>query len=224
MVCNRDERRTRPPALDPVLQTIGDRTALFPMDPVSRGTWIGINDAGLALALLNRTMPGPRRRPLESRGAIVPALLRHASLQAVVTHALALDARRFDLFRLVAIQGSAAAVLTSNGCRVWHERPDTAAPLMFTSSSLGDACVQRARGRLFERLVVNGRGGWIEGQQLFHQHVWPRRPAVSVLMNRPDARTVSRTVVTVAPGRVSLDYEALDRPRARAETLLAGAA
>ncbi|MFG0251809.1 MAG: hypothetical protein ACF8NJ_02930, partial [Phycisphaerales bacterium JB038] len=53
MACNRDELRTRPEALPPVQRTYGDRRAWLPVDPVSDGTWIGLNEVGLALTLLN---------------------------------------------------------------------------------------------------------------------------------------------------------------------------
>src|SRR5205085_949351 len=74
---NRDERRTRPAGLPPVRRLFGPRQAVLPTDPASGGTWLAVNDAGLALAILNAT---PERPPAtaggnRSRGAIIPALL-----------------------------------------------------------------------------------------------------------------------------------------------------
>src|SRR5262249_44773985 len=56
---NRDELRTRPEALPPQWTHHGSRSAVHPIDPVSNGTWIAANDAGLALALLNVTTSAP---------------------------------------------------------------------------------------------------------------------------------------------------------------------
>jgi hypothetical protein len=50
---NRDEKRTRAPGLPPRAARIGHRTAILPTDPASGGTWLAVNDAGLALAVLN---------------------------------------------------------------------------------------------------------------------------------------------------------------------------
>lgn len=71
---NRDESRRRPAGLPPVARVYGPRRALHPVDPVSGGTWIGVNDAGLALALLNVYAPAPTPRPPDDvRRAALPA-------------------------------------------------------------------------------------------------------------------------------------------------------
>ena len=48
---NRDEARSRAAATPPRRGYYGDREALLPIDPAGRGTWIAVNDAGLAMAL-----------------------------------------------------------------------------------------------------------------------------------------------------------------------------
>ena len=53
LACNRDELRTRPAALPPIIRTFGNRKAIMPVDPISNGTWIAVNDAGIAATLLN---------------------------------------------------------------------------------------------------------------------------------------------------------------------------
>ena len=98
---------------------------------------------------------------------------------------------------------------TSDGVRTEIRRPITLdGPLLFTSSSLGDALVEAPRQQLFQRMVVEGRSGWLRGQGRFHRHQWPSRPEISVRMERHDALTVSRTVVEVTRARRSLFYEA----------------
>jgi hypothetical protein len=44
------------------------------------------------------------------------------------------------------------------------------------------------------------------GQRVFHRHAWPARPEISVLMSRPDAATVSRTVLDVSDGAIRMHY------------------
>jgi len=226
-MCNRDERRTRAAALRPQPQRIGGRTALFPFDPQSGGTWIGINDARMALVILNRTIstePQTSSQLWQSRGTIIPRLLRHDTLYAAVREALGLDPTRFDLFRLIALQGSIVAAVTSDGRRLSYAFFDTDRPLMFTSSSLGGASAELARRHLFKRIVVHARHGWRRGQHRFHRHAWIRRPEISVVMNRPDARTVSRTVVDLGPQTMSMRYEPLAAESVCGEGPLSGAA
>ena len=63
-MCNRDERRDRRAATPPAVHRLQHRTAIYPVDPVGGGTWIGVNDAGLAAALLNRTIVAAAGNPV----------------------------------------------------------------------------------------------------------------------------------------------------------------
>jgi hypothetical protein len=48
---------------------------------------------------------------------------------------------------------------------------------------------------------------------VFHCHRWADRPHLSVNMSRADACTVSRTVVSLGAGRVSMTYHAFAEGR-----------
>jgi Transport and Golgi organisation 2 len=221
LMCNRDERRTRPPAIPPWIHQLGGRLAVFPVDPQGGGTWVGVNDAGVAVALLNvHTTPQLRAEPpTRSRGLIVLDVLRCGSMPAVLAAIANLDVRRFGTFRLVLVHGSTVAVATSDGARsMTGAQVPLDRPLLFTSSSLGDALVQAPRRRLFQRMVVQGRAGWLDGQARFHRHQWPSRPEISVRMRRKDAMTVSRTVVDItSAGRVVLYDAPGSEPSSREE-------
>jgi hypothetical protein len=79
---------------------------------------------------------------------------------------------------------------------------------MFTSSSLGDAIVDRPRRELFEQVVAR-TDNWLWGQWRFHRHQWADRPEISVRMAREDAVTVSRTTIDVTLRGHELEYEPL---------------
>ena len=84
LACNRDERRDRAPALLPAVHHLPHRIAIFPVDPLGQGTWVGVNGAGVAAALLNRTIDSAApidKNSLRSRGLIIPRLLDCASLK-----------------------------------------------------------------------------------------------------------------------------------------------
>ena len=216
LMCNRDERRTRPAAIPPRVYELGGRLAAFPVDPQGGGSWVGLNDADIAMALLNAAS-APRRcaeAPKRSRGLIVRELLSCRSMPHVLEAIASLDIGSFEAFRLVVVHGSAVAVATHDGARAMTCRQiwlDT--PLLFTSSSLGDARVEAPRRRLFERMVVQGRAGWLDGQAHFHRHQWRSRPEISVRMEREDALTVSHTVVDVTAAGRGVRYEAPVRER-----------
>jgi Transport and Golgi organisation 2 len=217
LACNRDELRCRPVALPPQIEQFGKRRAALPIDPTSGGTWVGVNDAGLALALLNVNSKNgamaPRTATL-SRGKIIPALLHDDTPLTAAFSALALDPARYAPFRLVLVNRREAVEVHSDGTRirlVW--RIGLTRPQFFTSSGLGDQAVEGPRRQLFGEFF-DQPGDQIAQQDAFHRHRWPDRPHLSVCMDREDARTVSHTVVSLDPDKVTLSYhpDAPDRP------------
>jgi hypothetical protein len=212
LACNRDEQRRRAEAQPPRTHSLQHRTAIFPVDPLGPGTWVGVNDAGLAAALLNRTVAStrPAGLALRSRGLIIPALLASASLAHAIDMGAAMNPHDFDPFRLVLAQHTKAVVLASDGLGVSLDTLDLSTPIMLTSSSLGDALVDTPRRALFDRLFAAGGRSWLRAQRRFHQHQWRARREISVRMERGDARTVSHTVVDVNAHAVALRYRPVD--------------
>ncbi|NBC10693.1 MAG: hypothetical protein GVY24_03030 [Planctomycetes bacterium] len=206
---NRDESRRRPPAHPPQSRAFGLRRAILPIDPTGGGTWIAVNDAGLAMTLLNRN-PGDMRgrafpdRP--SRGTIIPDLLGVETLASARARVEAIAPDRYAPFRLVASDGERWFEAVSEAQRVTLRDQPLDRPVMFTSSGLGDAVVEGPRRELFEGWFGDDAGAWPAQQETFHRHRWEDRPALSVCMSRDDARSVSLTVVTVTAGGVSLTY------------------
>jgi len=210
LVCNRDEQHDRPIALSPIELRFGSRAGTMPVDPRSGGTWVGVNDAGVAACLLNRypLQRSSGRATRTTRGTIVPRVLECDAIDEAVACVNALDVGAFDPFRLVIVEGHDLALLSTDGAQVTVARGRVASPLMFTASARGDFLVEQPRRRLFDYLLAN-RNLWMAAQAAFHAHQWPTRRDVSVLMERADARTVSRTTIDLTSTGVRLDYEPL---------------
>lgn len=217
LMSNRDERRSRVAARPPSWWGLGRRRALFPIDGEAGGTWIGVNDAGLAVALLNRMAAGddrPRRASWpspRSRGVIVPQLLRASRVEEVLRHARRIRRVQYRPFRLLAVGEGVALVISAGPDDFRDACLRLEAPLLLTSSSRGDALVDTPRRDLFAMLMSGPETGWLAAQRRFHADHSPARPDVGVVMVREDARTVSRTTCDIArDGRVRMAYEALD--------------
>jgi hypothetical protein len=204
LACNRDERRDRVAAHPPFITRAGGLRVLTPEDPQGRGTWIAANGAGLVFALLNvNDGPASSGVPTRSRGAVIPSLADAATLHDAVLRLEGAPASCFAPFRLLVADVFQVAEL------VRAVRADTVEivqlhridrPLLFTSSSLGDAIVEGPRRLLFEQMFEAAPEGFSEmaaRQDAFHAHRWRDRPAVSVHMSRPDACTVSTAVVEI---------------------------
>src|SRR5262249_4497295 len=151
--------------------------SIWPVDPASGGTWIGVNDAGLVLILLNRSNRRPRRTASvpESRGTIIPRLLHHLTVQGAIEAALPLDQSKIYSFSLVALRHQRGFSITFNAPRPILCSHDLSRPHLFTSSSLGDDLAARVRGPLFGALVERSPDT-LAGQAAFHRHRWFDRP------------------------------------------------
>jgi hypothetical protein len=204
VVFSRDEQRDRPAALAPRWRSLsqarhGATRAIWPTDPRGGGTWIAAADSGLILCLLNLNLEPPPVLPgaLLSRGQIIPRLIGDDKAGAAIAGLEQLDLDRFPPFRLVAIDAGTKSLLVARWDRTSltvSQRVET--PVCLVSSGLGDTKVQ-GRLEVFEEMVVQG-GLTPESQDRFHLHIWPHHPELSVLMSRPDARTVSITTADVS--------------------------
>lgn len=199
LATNRDESRLRPAAIPPSTRLFGDRHALSPLDPKGGGTWVAVTEAGMAFTVLNgNPFPMPAMPPkdrLVSRGLIIPSIASAPNISGAVSLTENLPLERLAPFRLVICDGRTIVEAWWAREQLSLQRRDIA-PSCWVSSGLGDHLVQ-ARHPLFKEMVIDA-GATPEAQDAFHAHRWADNPRVSVLMEREDARTVSRTTVSVA--------------------------
>jgi transport and Golgi organization protein 2 len=209
VMSNRDERLDRASAFQPHLEHTDSRALIMPIDPVGGGSWIGVNDAGLVAAVLNRhDGPPPFGASFSSRGALVRRALGCESIESAMASVGSLDPTQFQPFRLVLVQKHRIALVAGNLREFANAASTLGQPFMFTASSLGDVFVDSPRRRLFEFLMGQGADR-LRAQSLFHRHQWPGKQEISVLMERADAATVSRTTIDVRQDGIDVEYESL---------------
>jgi len=198
---NRDESVRRGPARAPQLLELEGVRALAPCDADAGGTWLGVNEHGLALGLLNAW--DARGQPAEprSRGLLVRELLSARSADEVVARLAGAPLERYRGFTLACFEpGHEPRV------RAWDGReltePEARAPLC--SSSLERGRAQLERERVFARMV--GARLAREAFESFHASHAPERGPWSPCMHRDDASTVSASQVRVDARAVSIRY------------------
>ncbi len=115
VAANRDEFLARP-ASGPRLHTWGERRVIAPLDERAGGTWLGINDAGVFVALTNRPtqrLDAARR----SRGLLVADALASGSATRAAEAALRLAPGAYNPFNLFVADAEHAFAI------VYEEKP-----------------------------------------------------------------------------------------------------
>ena len=205
---NRDELRTRPPALPPRVLELNGTEVMYPREPAG-GTWIACNAAGNLLALLNwhdvdAAMPGAQ---MQTRGVVIPNLIAETDSFGVGLRIKRLDLKGMLPFRLVGIFRAERTVCEWR----WDGTRLSEVELSWTrrhwfSSGLSDALAEEGRGPAFEAAAQES-GVWDETwlTNLHRSHA-PTPGPYSICVHRPDASTVSYTVVRCADWCISMGY------------------
>jgi len=119
---NRDEVPARDAGAPAVFEWRG-RRVLAAREPVHGGTWLGLNETGLVVGLLNRIPAAgccedhEADAPVRSRGLLVLDCLSHPGVEGVRGELRSL-ADRYEPFNLFAVDGRSALAVHSEGGRL----------------------------------------------------------------------------------------------------------
>ena len=202
LAMNRDERKTRPRALAPRRRKTGARLSLYPSEK-GGGTWVGVNDAGLVLALIN-WYAKPQRQTALSRGIVIPGLLEAGDLEQMAAALKTLPLKELNPFRLIAVSLREGKIREWrwDGSRLASRRHAWARQHWF-SSGYDEALVSRRREPL-----VRDIGETPDAIRKLHRAHEPERGPFSICMHRDVAETVSITEIAVTKKQARLIYGA----------------
>lgn len=202
---NRDEKLTRKPADPPKLDQRDGIRFLAPSDGDFGGTWIGTNEFGVSVCLLNGVhsagIPAPANR--RSRGLLVLDLIAARSVSELAAR---LEAGGFSLyapFTMAALGPSEpAAVMEWNGSETsFRFQPER--QFMLTSSSFDSGRVKEGRRKRYALLPTAATP---EQLRAFHGSHEPEASAYSVCIHRTDAQTVSFSRIRVSATETNFFY------------------
>ncbi|HKG14432.1 MAG TPA: NRDE family protein [Pyrinomonadaceae bacterium] len=225
LFCNRDERHTRKAARPPSVRETRGVRFVAPTDGDHGGSWIGVNEAGLALCLLNAcggaqsptrgVMPADDYR---SRGLLLTDLMDCLNVSHVRARLSGADLFRYRPFTLAVLSAHEPALLVhwTDNRKTFDGAGDASMPI--TSSSYRAAEVTAARRAMFRRMVADRGTVTPEVLREFHEGHAPERGPFSVCMHREDAATVSFSRVKVCDGAAEFTYRPLS-PCARSRSV-----
>ena len=208
LLFNRDELRTRKPAVAPRVNVRNGVAFIAPLDGDHAGSWIAVNQFGLTLCLLNRfdDSPGAILPDYQSRGLLLHELLDCAEVTAVTLRLNEISLDHFRPFTLVSLFSGQTAALVEWTGREKRLEPNAEGLMPISSSSLREGNVVLQRRWQFQELALE-RGG-VDAELLFqyHRSHLPERGPASVCMHRADARTVSLSTVIVTKKLIEFSY------------------
>jgi len=204
---NRDEKLTRVAAQPPARHRLGSRDALFPSEP-NGGAWIGVNDSGATLALINwYAVPACVAGQPVSRGEVVKSSLVADSPGMADKAMSGLPLARVNPFRLVGVFLASRAVIEWRWNLKRLERRDHPWQTnTWISSGFDELGAQQTRGKIFREALRQKSAGSVDWLRRLHRSHRPARGPYSTCMHREDAVTVSYTEVAVSAYAATMRY------------------
>ena len=214
LFCNRDERHTRKAAEPPVIREARGVRFIAPLDGDHGGTWLGVNESGVSLCLLNRYEGAQSLQDdvktedeYRSRGLLLAGLMDSLTVAHAHARLSGADLSRYRPFTLAVLSPSEPTLLVhwTNGQKTFDGAGDASVPL--TSSSYRGAEVTAVRKSLFRRMAEASGAFTPSLLRDFHSSHEPARGASSVCMHREDAATVSFSHVKVGYETIRFSYQ-----------------
>jgi hypothetical protein len=206
LAMNRDEQVARGAGMVPEQHEYEGTRVVYPTDGAG-GTWIGVNECGVGMALLNWNDPAPSESlQLQSRGRLIPALIRCHSMTDLAAAAVVLDMECMRPFRMVGVFPAEQTV------REWRWNSQNLEVLShpwksqhWFSSGLSDQQAALERNRTCANAwneACAGTSAWLRKLHASHDG----GPAFGICVHRGDVVTLSYTEIDCSPERIHLQH------------------
>ena len=204
---NRDEKLTRAAGLPPRLTHLKRRAILAPSEP-GGGTWMGVNDTGATLALINWYSITVRvAGQTVSRGEVAKLALPSDSPALVDATLKQLPLARVNPFRLIGVFPTCKAVVEwCWNLRRLDRRSHRWQTNTWVSSGFDEPGAQQTRGKTFGEALRQTSAGSTDWLRRLHRSHGSERGPCSHCMHRSDAVTVSYTEVIVSRLMATMRY------------------
>ncbi len=211
LTMNRDEQRSRGPEFPPALQPDG---SFYPVDSATGGTWIGVNQPGVAACLLNNYRAAEKmqkpQQPLSSRGLIIPEVLAHGEAEACLKFlATAFNPTQYSPFNIILATNQGAFEASWDAVSPFILKPLNTADgmIMRTTSSWNSEAVCAWRAERFAEWKAESNA--VNHRVLdFHRLQQPSKKQWSPLMSRTETstRSITQMLLSFRNSQAELTY------------------
>jgi hypothetical protein len=198
LTSNRDVSILREQATLPMLFDTPNGKVLYPVDGQAGGTWVGLNEQGKAVVLLNGGFENHEYNPpyTRSRGGVVKALLENNDHKGFLTDCVLTGVEPFTLLLLDWTQGNLVLwEFVWDGERKFFKQLDETQPHIYSSATLYDSEMREKRQGWFAEWLQQ-HPNYSQSDILdFHETAGDGDPWTSVMLNRGNVQTVSVTSI-----------------------------
>lgn len=201
---NRDELHTRGHALPPAQAEQSGVAYLAPTDSDGGGTWIGANELGVTVALLNNYPNyAPPQRDFTSRGYLVRLLMELTGAEAMPSVVRSLDLTNYRPFTVLVVDPSQSVLAD------WHGSGEilvNSAPTNPIASSSFDsqAVIDTRRHTYVDAITTDNPPP--DSLLRYHASHTPEKGPYSVCVHREDGGSKSLSHVSVTATDVRFSY------------------
>lgn len=176
------------------------------VDAATGGSWFGVNQVGLVVALLNRYQDDNPNARL-SRGGIVPALLAGRSLAAAMATGRELPWPELAPCEVLLLHSHRLGLLRWNGRQLTVRQQTLGGPLLRTSSSLDYRRARAVRVAAFHRFRQHYPNPSADDLLVdLHGRADAGQPEFGLLMQRAGRHTKSLCQVALGPAGIRARY------------------
>lgn len=214
---NRDERRTRDEA-GIRQELVGDTQRIYPVDAQAHGTWVGVNDFGLASSLLN--MYESDYKGNISRGLIIPRLLEFQTLtEAREWLNVSFQVAEYSAFVLLLMDRDTLYRYRWDGVSMDEELIEFDHYFLESSSSVDLVNTITHRQNIFKEWQAKpGMDHSANGLLTFHCYREEGNATQSICMARELTHTKSVSQIEIANGIIDFRYLAPQNVAAKVNT------
>lgn len=209
LTSNRDEKITRPSAIEPKIYQIENKKIIYPKDAKAGGTWFVVDEFGNAIILLNggKTKHIPKEKYRLSRGIIVLDLIASDS---IVSKWETIDLTDIEPFTLVVLENKQPYQLQWSGEEKSTEILEVNQNYIWSSSTLYSSEIQQQRADWFAQYMKENTEISAEKMKVFHKNTEPKDAKNGLIINRDNLlKTLSVTQAVISGNSVSVNHSDL---------------
>ncbi len=209
LTSNRDEKITRPSAIEPKIYQTESKKIIYPKDAKAGGTWFVVDEFGNAIILLNggKTKHIPKEKYRLSRGIIVLELM---SSNAIVSTWKTIDLNDIEPFTLLVLEGQQPYQLQWSGEEKFTDELEINQTYIWSSSTLYTPDIQQQRADWFVKYMNENKEISAEKMNFFHKNTEPKDDKNGLIINRDNLyKTLSVTQAIISGNSVFVHHSDL---------------